>query len=96
MKRLTLEEVAKLDIEMTNPQMNYSFLSSLANETGGKFFNASDDSQLFSIIKNLNRKASKEKTIVSEIKLWSNEWLMAIAILLFALEWFFRKRAGML
>ena len=88
--------IGELDIEMINPQMNYSFLSSLANETGGKFFNASDDSQLFSIIKNLNRKASKEKTIVSEIKLWSNEWLMAIAILLFALEWFFRKRAGML
>ncbi|MEJ2617201.1 MAG: hypothetical protein P8Z35_19780 [Ignavibacteriaceae bacterium] len=88
--------IGEVDIEMINSQMNYSFLSSLANETGGKFFDTSDDSQLFSIIKNLNKKASKEKTIVSEIKLWSNEWLMAIAILLFALEWFFRKRAGML
>ncbi len=88
--------IGEVDIEMINPQMNYSFLSSLANETGGKFFNASDDNQLFSIIKNLNKRAFKEKTIVSEIKLWSNEWLMAIAILLFALEWFFRKRAGML
>ena len=88
--------IGEVDIEMINPQMNYSFLSSLANETGGKFFNSSNDNQLFSIIKNLNKRTSKEKTIVSEIKLWSNEWLMAIAILLFALEWFFRKRAGML
>ncbi|MFZ0456106.1 MAG: CARDB domain-containing protein [Ignavibacteriaceae bacterium] len=88
--------IGEVDIEMINPQMNYSFLSSLAKETGGKFFNTSDDNQLFSIIKNLNKRASKEKTIVSEIKLWSNEWLMAIAILFFALEWFFRKRAGML
>ena len=88
--------IGEVDIEMINPQMNYSFLNSLANETGGKFFNVSDDNQLFSIIKNLNKRASKEKTVVNEIKLWSNEWLMAIAILLFALEWFFRKRAGML
>lgn len=88
--------IGEVNIEMINPQMNYEFLSSLANETGGRFFNSSNDNQLFSIIKNLNKRASKEKTNVSEIKLWSNEWLMAIAILLFALEWFFRKRAGML
>ncbi len=88
--------VGEVDIEMINPQMNYEFLSSLANETGGKFFNSSNDNQLFSLIKNLNKRTSKEKTNVNEIKLWSNEWLMAIAILFFALEWFFRKRAGML
>ena len=88
--------VGEVDIEMINPQMNYDFLSSLANETGGKFFNSSNYNQLFSLIKDLNKKASKEKTNVSEIKLWSNEWLMITAILLFALEWFFRKRAGML
>jgi hypothetical protein len=88
--------IGEVDIEMINPQMNYEFLSSLAVETGGKFFTSSDDNQLFNLIKNLNKKTSKEKTNVSEIKLWSNEWLLAVAILLFALEWFFRKRAGML
>ena len=88
--------VGEIDIEMINPQMNYEFLNSLANETGGKFYNSSNYNQLFSLIKDLNKKASKEKINVSEIKLWSNEWLMAIAILLFALEWFFRKQAGML
>ncbi len=88
--------VGEVDIEMINPQMNYEFLSSLSRETGGKFFNSSNDNQLFNLIKNLNKRASKEKTNVNEIKLWSNEWLMALAILLFALEWFFRKRAGML
>ncbi len=88
--------VGEVDIEMINPQMNYDFLNSLANETGGKFYNSSNYHKLFSLIKELNKKASKEKTSVSEIRLWSNEWLMVIAILLFALEWFFRKRAGML
>jgi hypothetical protein len=33
---------------------------------------------------------------VSDINLWSNEWLLMIAIFLFGLEWFLRKRSGML
>ena len=88
--------IGEVDIEMINPQMNYEFLNTLANETGGKFFNSSNYDQLFTLLKNINKKASKEKTNVSEIRLWSNEWLMIIAILLFGLEWFIRKRSGML
>ena len=88
--------IGEVDIEMIDGQMNYEFLSSLANETGGKFFNQANYNQLFSLLNNLNQKASKEKTNISEIRLWSNEWLMAISILLLALEWFFRKRYGML
>jgi hypothetical protein len=44
----------------------------------------------------MNSSASKEKLIISEIRLWSDEWLLIIVILLFATEWFIRKRAGML
>jgi hypothetical protein len=38
----------------------------------------------------------KEKLVTSEISLWSSEWLLMLAILFLALEWFIRKRAGML
>ncbi len=44
----------------------------------------------------LNLSASKEKLKTSEIRLWSDEWLLVIVILLFAIEWFLRKRSGML
>ena len=89
--------IGEVDIEMINPRMNFEFLNSLANETGGKFyFAATGYNRLFDLLRDLNRKASKERIDVNEIKLWSNEWLMSIAILLFALEWFLRKRAGML
>ncbi len=88
--------IGDVDIEMTNPTMNYKFLNQLANFTNGKYFNADNYSQLFDILKERNSKSIKEKLNTSEIRLWSNEWLMIIAIILFALEWFFRKRWGML
>lgn len=88
--------IGEIDIEMLSPNMNYEFLNLLANQTNGRFFYNSDFSDLFSILKNLNQKSSNQKINVSEINLWSNVWLMSISILLFALEWYFRKKYGML
>ncbi len=88
--------IGEVDIEMINPVMDYEFLNLLANRTGGKFFMGNDYRNLFSILKERNNQNSKEKIKVSEIELWSNEWLLALAILLFAIEWFIRKRSGML
>ncbi len=88
--------VGEVDIEMINPRMNYNFLSLLSNQTNGKFFYNSNYNQLFPLLKALNKKSSKYKVEVSDINLWSNEWLLIIAVFLFGLEWFLRKRSGML
>jgi len=88
--------IGEVDIEMINPGMNFEFLSSLAERTGGKYFHQDNYSELFPILKSINENASREKIETSEINLWSSEWLMAIVILLLGLEWFLRKRAGML
>ena len=88
--------IGDVDIEMANPRMNYEFLNQLANLTKGKYFNADNYQKLFQILNERSNKSIKEKLNTSEIRLWSNEWLMIIAIILFALEWFFRKRWGML
>ncbi len=88
--------VGEVDIEMSNPQMNYEYLSLLSNQTGGKFFYNSNYKMLFPILKELNKRSSKDKIEISDINLWSDEWLLIAAIFLFGLEWFFRKRAGML
>ena len=88
--------VGEVDVEMLDPRMNNDFLSLLSNQTNGKFFYNSNYSQLYPILKALNKKSSKYKVEVSDINLWSNEWLLMIAIFLFGLEWFLRKRSGML
>lgn len=88
--------VGELDIEMINPRMDFEFLNLLANETNGEFAFADDYEKLINKIRSINEKTRKDKIITSDISLWSYEWLMAIVIFLFSLEWFLRKRAGML
>jgi len=41
-------------------------------------------------------KKLKEKLVVSEYNLWSDHRLLILLIFLLGLEWFFRKREGMI
>lgn len=84
------------DIELINPALDAGLLILLSNRTKGKFYYNSEYGQLFDELKKINEKASKERLNLSEISLWSNEWALIILILLFAVEWFLRKREGML
>jgi hypothetical protein len=88
--------IGEIDIEMVNPVMNYSLLNLLASESGGEFYFPDDYSPILNKLKELKINSSKEKVVTSEITLWSDTWMLVIAILLFALEWFIRKRSGML
>jgi len=88
--------IGEVDVEMMNPRMDYELLATLANQTGGKFFDSKNYTQVFDLVAGINKRSSTEKISVSEINLWSNEWLMAIVIFLLGLKWFFRKRSGML
>jgi hypothetical protein len=81
---------------MINPGMDKDFLSLLSRQTGGKFFYGKNFNQLFNLLEENNRRHSKEKVSLSEITLWSNEWMLISIIVLFAVEWFLRKRSGML
>ncbi|HEY7750755.1 MAG TPA: hypothetical protein VH917_00580, partial [Ignavibacteriaceae bacterium] len=86
----------ELDVEMINPRMNYELLMQIAEQTSGKYFSKADYQNLFRELNRLTEISAKEKIINSEISLWSNEWMLIIPILLFAIEWFIRKREGML
>ncbi len=88
--------VGDMDIEMINPKMDFEFLNLIANESKGSFAFANNYKELLRQVKTVNNKAIREKFNNSDFPLWSDEWLMVIVILLFSLEWFLRKRAGML
>ncbi|MFO7526637.1 MAG: hypothetical protein R6W68_14385, partial [Ignavibacteriaceae bacterium] len=88
--------IGEMDIEMLNPGMDYEFLNLLAEETGGKYFQPDQVDKLIDELNNLSSKAAKEKFVTSEIKLWSSEWLLFLTIIVFGMEWFIRKRSGML
>lgn len=88
--------VGDVEIEMIDSRMNYEFLNLLSTQTNGKYFNPDQYEIFLSNLKRINESSTKEKLVTSEIRLWSDEWLLIIVILLFATEWFIRKRAGML
>ncbi len=88
--------VGDIEVEFLETRMNYEFLNFLSNQTKGKYFPPVKISDLLTELNNIDLQSSKEKLITSEIRLWSDEWLMVVVILLFAIEWFLRKRAGML
>ena len=88
--------IGEIDIEMINPVMNYSLLNLLANETGGEYYSPNNYSPLLEKLKNLKINSSKERIVTSEISLWSDSWMLMLAIFLFSMEWFIRKRNGML
>lgn len=88
--------IGDIDIEMINPRMDFEFLNLLAQETGGEFYNPDEVDNLISALNKISSGSVKEKIITSEISLWSSEWLLFLIILLLALEWFIRKRSGML
>lgn len=88
--------IGEVDIEMINPRMDFEFLNLLSMETGGEYFSPEETNDLINELKNISSKAIKENFLTSEINLWSSEYLLILVILLFAVEWFIRKRAGML
>ena len=88
--------IGDVEIELVDARMNFEFLYLLASQTKGKYFDPKRYAELLDNLKNLNTNFSKDKIITSEIRLWSDEWLLIMIILLFAAEWFLRKRSGML
>jgi hypothetical protein len=88
--------IGDVDIEQINPRMDKEFLTLLSTQTKGKFFDGSNSDKLIKALEENSNKKVHERVIKSEFTLWSNKWLMISVIVLFALEWFFRKRSGML
>ncbi|MBA4251111.1 MAG: hypothetical protein C0425_06435 [Chlorobiaceae bacterium] len=77
-------------------QQQIEMMKQLANLADGKFFYNDQYSEIFEIVKSLNQKGVKEKIEMKEIYLSRNEWILFFIILFFSLEWFLRKREGML
>ena len=84
--------VEDFSLEFLQTKMNITLLQQLALKTGGKFFT---DSNYVSLAEKLNFPVKKTLEF-TEMQLW-NKLLLLIAVILFlSIEWFLRKRSGML
>lgn len=87
--------VGEIDIEMLNLKTDVEFLNLLADKTGGKFFFNNFEGVFEILESNIH---NKEKIIreKKEIAVWNYDWILFLIILLFGIEWFIRKREGLL
>ena len=87
--------VGQMNVEFLETKMNKQLLEQLTYQTGGKYY---DIANAGAIGKDLRAVAFAPKELVhtSEIELWNWRYIAALIVLLFAVEWFLRKRSGML
>ena len=88
--------VGETALEFQDLTMNRALLENIASRTGGKFYNVEDAKNF---IDDLYKNATfEERSVTSraEFSFWNLAWLFFIVALLFATEWFIRKRSGLL
>lgn len=90
---ITIDDI---NLESLNLQMDKSFLMNISNNTGGIYASVDNGDEIISIVNSYNSGRIKIVNEEKEYKFWTNEWILIIIILLFGLEWFIRKRMGML
>lgn len=83
-------------IEYQQLQMNASLLHAMADRSGGKFYTIDNVKNFINDIKKNPRFAIISTVEKSEIPLWNMVWLLTAALCAFAIEWFLRKRNGLL
>ena len=76
--------------------MNSNLLTNIARTTGGKYYTKENCDQFLNNLNNSDKFLPSHVTVKSEISLRNLPWLITIAILCLSIEWFLRKRSGML
>ncbi len=88
--------VGELSLEFLDTRMNAQLLRQLAERTGGKFFTPAEIGQLPDALRRTAAFSPREVSQAREFELWNWKYMLALVVLLFAIEWFVRKRSGML
>lgn len=89
-------DIGDIPLEYQDLRMNFELLNIIAKRTGGKFYFNSDTENLENDIKNNKNFSEDDIVIKTESALWNSPLFLILAILLFVVEWFLRKRFGLL
>jgi hypothetical protein len=88
--------VGELNIEFQDTRMNNVLLRQIAAETGGSYRLIDEAGGLPEAVQGSGEFISTERLVKRDIQLWNLVWLLALAVLLFAVEWYLRKQSGLI
>ena len=88
--------VGEQSVEFADTRMNKSLLQQISALSGGEYADPTQFDRLTNDIASLASMKSEEQTTTSEFELWNLPALLSVVVALFGVEWFIRKRSGML
>lgn len=88
--------VGETPLEFLRTNMNLSLLKQLAEKTGGAYYHISEIDNIKNKIKEKVELKSIPSFTKQDITFREKLWILLIPILLFSIEWFIRKRSGLL
>ncbi|MBX3007461.1 MAG: hypothetical protein KF816_05455 [Melioribacteraceae bacterium] len=88
--------IEDLSLEKIETVINKNLLKQIADKSGGQYFEIDKTSGLIDLVKSLTKDSEIVETKYSEFKIASNFYWLLLIILLFGIEWFVRKRNGLL
>ena len=80
------------DLELDYPSADHDFLKELASITGGSSMKPED---LGSLLERLKLTKFNALTRIQVITLWDNWWFLLAFVSLMSLEWYLRKKRGL-
>jgi hypothetical protein len=88
--------VGGLNVEFQETRANRSLLEQIASRTGGRSYEAGSIERLPQDIAAVPNFRPRDVSVAQQFELWNKTWMLASLVALFAVEWFLRKRHGML
>jgi hypothetical protein len=88
--------VGGLNVEFQETRANKLLLQQIAARTGGRYFESNDLQQLPRVLASLPNFRPRDVSVARQFELWNRPWMLGVVVALFAVEWFLRKKYGML
>jgi len=87
--------VGDLGPEFQQPTMDIGLLRAITERTGGKFYRSRESGDVVEDLRRVPSFAPRSVESRADTPLWHVPWILAAALTAFAVEWFLRKRSGM-
>jgi hypothetical protein len=87
--------IGAMSIEFRNPYADARLMRQIAGRSGGVALSADRISEIPAILSSFSSYAPVTNTVESQLRLWRSLPFLFVILSLMTLEWFFRKRFGL-